>query len=785
MAIFKCKMCGGDLNVQEGMTVCECEYCGTKQTIPTVDDDGLKTLFNRANTLRMRSEFDKAADIYEKILQKNEQEAEAYWGLILCRYGIEYVEDPVTYKRIPTCHRASYDAVTADDDYKNALKYADIAQRSIFEAEAAAIDEIQKGIITLAQKEDPYDVFICYKETDDSGKRTQDSVIANDIYHQLTQEGFKVFYAAITLEDKLGTEYEPYIFSALNSAKVMLALGTKPEYFTAVWVKNEWSRYLKLMKKDRSRLLIPCYRDMDAYELPEEFSHLQAQDMGKIGFIADLVRGIKKIVIKDEPSAKEENITATKEQSGNINALLKRGKIALEDYEWEKADGFYEEVLNISPECAEAYLGKLLAKEKKQSFKHVISSIKTDILNSKKIEKQRLSACSENHSHIKEMMKKNVVSGYLTEEQIREMYTFDRSYYSTLASLKAAKVRINDIFNKDRLMARFRKYATGELKEQAEIEIQSIYQLINERIEKAEKDEAGTVARITDAYRQFIRETDQKVQNHEAKGYPREDQEQERIMKATCERLIQELEEKENKLKSLGWFKKDVKKTLEQEISMLQPQIDIAYRKFVSKTIKNLVREGKDRFVFGHYKSCDLVWRILKAESNRVLVLSEKGLGAICFAAHDPNFRMNYLWENSPIRTFLNSTFFNSFTAAEREMIATVKNNNSDRISPLPAGSSASSGSDTQDRVFLLSFKEVNQYLPTDSDRRCLTLETGKLCDWWLRSTGSGPFPPPINVRCWVASVYKDGSIHTGDGPGVSTTYFRPAMWIELDKDVR
>ena len=43
---------------------------------------------------------------------------------------------------------------------------------------------------------------------------------------------------------------------------------------------------LKIMNKDRSKVLIPCYKDMDAYELPEEFAHLQAQDMSKIGFIS-------------------------------------------------------------------------------------------------------------------------------------------------------------------------------------------------------------------------------------------------------------------------------------------------------------------------------------------------------------------------------------------------------------------------------------------------------------------------------------------------------------------
>ncbi len=66
MTIFKCKMCGGDLNVTENMTICECEYCGTKQTLPKNNDEAIANLFNRANRLRIHSEFDKAEEIYEK-----------------------------------------------------------------------------------------------------------------------------------------------------------------------------------------------------------------------------------------------------------------------------------------------------------------------------------------------------------------------------------------------------------------------------------------------------------------------------------------------------------------------------------------------------------------------------------------------------------------------------------------------------------------------------------------------------------------------------------------------
>lgn len=360
--IFKCKMCGGSLEVEKGQTICECEYCGTKQTVSSTDDEITTNLYNRANNLRMKSEFDKAQEIYEKIITKNPNEAEAYWGVILCKYGIEYVEDPDTYKKVPTCHRTQLESVLTDVDYLSAIEKADSNQKLIYEQEAKKIDKLQKDILAIVHNEKPFDVFICYKETDESGKRTVDSALANDIYYQLTQEGLKVFYAAITLENKLGQEYEPYIFSALNSARVMLVVGTKPENFNSVWVKNEWSRYLKLMKNDRSKTLIPCFRDMDAYDLPDEFSHLQAQDMGKIGFINDVVRGIKKLIT---PTKAQSESTVVVESSNTDTApLLKRAFLFLEDGKWQDADEYCERVLDIDPENAQAYLGKLMAELK-------------------------------------------------------------------------------------------------------------------------------------------------------------------------------------------------------------------------------------------------------------------------------------------------------------------------------------------------------------------------------------------------------------------------------------
>ena len=360
MSVFKCKMCGGTIEFNPGDTVGVCDSCGTKQTLPRLDDDRRANLYDRANHFRRNNDFDKAMGIYEQILNEDSGDAEAYWSLVLCRYGIEYVEDPATHKRLPTVNRAQYTSVFADEDYKSALRCADAAQRVLYEQEAHAIDEIQKGILEISSREEPFDVFICYKETDQNGRRTPDSVLANDLYHQLTQEGFKVFFSRITLEDKLGTAYEPYIFAALNSAKVMVVLGTRPEYFNAVWVKNEWSRYLSLIKNGAKKVLIPAYRDMDPYDLPDEFSHLQAQDMSKLGFMQDLIRGIKKLAAAEAPKPAAPQTEPSVPQAGSA-PLLKRAFMFLEDGEWHEADAYCEKVLDLEPECARAYLGKLMA----------------------------------------------------------------------------------------------------------------------------------------------------------------------------------------------------------------------------------------------------------------------------------------------------------------------------------------------------------------------------------------------------------------------------------------
>ena len=513
MAIIKCKMCGGDIEISPDKTFGTCEYCGSTMTLPKVDDEQRAAAFNRGNHFRRSGEFDKALAVYERIVAEDDNDAEAHWCCALCRFGIEYVEDPATYEWLPTCHRASFDSFLEDVDYLAAVEHSDGITRRQYQKDAAKIAEVQRGILATSQNEQPFDVFLCYKETGEDGQRTRDSLMAQEVYYELTEQGYRVFFARITLEDKAGAEYEPYIFAALNSAKVMIVIGSKPEHFNAVWVKNEWSRFLSMMKKDRSKLLLPCYRDMDPYDLPEALSVLQSYDMSKIGFMQDLIRGVKKVIDAGKPqeAAKEtakETVVVHNEGGSNVQALLDRGQMALEDGEWEKADEFFEQVLNQDAKCGAAYLGKFLARVECRSAKTYadayIENVKAEAPNEKNAD-----ACEPDEAFITSCVEKYTVPGILSGNQIRQMLEFDLEYCeaSSLYALRAEEAQ--EQFAADKDLMRATKYASSEAKTITE----DIPQTLDTLRRDAQKREDAERARITADYHKFLTETEAKLEN--------------------------------------------------------------------------------------------------------------------------------------------------------------------------------------------------------------------------------------------------------------------------------
>ena len=780
MAVFKCKMCGGALEISENQSVATCEYCGTQQTLPKLDDEKKLALFSRANNLRIKSEFDKAAGIYESIIAEFRDEAEAYWGLVLCKYGIEYVDDGKG-RRIPTCHRTLPMAIMEDDDFQQACEYADITAKNIYRDEAKAIDKIQKKILNIALNEEPYDIFICYKETDDiTGSRTEDSIIAQDIYTGLLKDGYRVFFARVSLREVAGTEYEPYIYAALSSAKIMLAIGTKHDYYDAVWVKNEWSRFISMMADDSGKVLIPCFRDMDAYDMPKEFKNMQALDMGDVTFFGSLTENIERIIDKTRGRAVKETVVFNND-SGDVAPLLERGFLFLEDKDWNKADEFFESVLNKDPKNGQAYLGKLLVDLEISKFDN-LQNFHTSFSDNNNYGKIMRFA----DSVLKENVKKcnDIIVRRNEEARKKDIYE------NALEMMESATTE--EMFeNAGYMFQEVKDYSDAKEKSDECFEKAEVARI------KAEEAEKDTI--LSEAKRKM---TGSNISNYESAvsllvtipGWKDAD---EQLL--ACGEKIKELEEEKKVIaeKKKEFMQREAERVAERNkkiakivtsIVAVSIVLVVLLNIFIIPQAKTYYRNEKikkaavgEYIKFGSYEQDniksngkeDVEWLVLDKKDGKILIISRYALDC---QQYDENSG-SVTWEVCSLRKWLNSDFVNSaFTDDEKEAILTTS-----VVAHKNSFFKVKSGENTNDMIFLLSTTEVKQYLKYKTDRKCIPTDFAVAngvqsnaagnCNWWMRTPG-------CNQVC-VAFV-SDVGISNNIGINNSTDDFavRPAMWI-------
>ncbi|MCR5006929.1 MAG: DUF6273 domain-containing protein [Clostridiales bacterium] len=204
-----------------------------------------------------------------------------------------------------------------------------------------------------------------------------------------------------------------------------------------------------------------------------------------------------------------------------------------------------------------------------------------------------------------------------------------------------------------------------------------------------------------------------------------------------------------------------------------------------------------DIVLFGSYEQDDdmsngeeqIAWDVWAKEDGKLLLVSHYGL---------ENKQYNYepaelTWEECSLRTWLNEDFYQGhFTDQEREKIALSHLTTEDNVRWGTDG-----GNDTDDYVFLLSTRELQQYTNQPLDQKDPMRETqptayavanrawysglegyGKnSIFWWTRSPGP-------RKDC-VACVMGDGVVMDGNQSCyVSQDHFsvRPALWLDLTK---
>ena len=532
MGGLKCKMCGSNLDIGDSITVCKCEKCGTSQTVPDIEDDKELKLFERAGRLRFNCDFDKAAGIYNTITDSYTEEAEGYWGLILCKYGIEYA-DNASGKKVPVCHRISYDSVMDDEDFELVMENSDSESRAIFREEAKIIEENRKKYIQIAESEQPYDIYISYRAKDDNGDKTAVSEIAGHLYNKLTSARYRVFLSEAALKGKKQSDCEPYIYSALNSANVMLALGTSYDDYNNVWVKNEWNRYLEIAEKNKNKCLIPCYKDVDEYDIPKEFAGLKVCQLGNDDTFNNIMAEIADVV-KQESVNQPEKAEPAEEieleeieiiEPVDINKLLDEGFSAISDKNWKKANKLFFHVLDEEPDNSKAYWGQLLVQQECTNAREMADNLYLQVIGNTSDNTYEL----EIRDRRQEIKDKYPVANLLSEEEYANLFDVHFNYQSGVENTKSAIAANNEhyILSDNELFKRAKQNADDEVAAGIEEFVANVNRHLDEilknvteqeqqEIEAARQQETAYFSKLEDAFKKADDMANANLSNSEA-----------------------------------------------------------------------------------------------------------------------------------------------------------------------------------------------------------------------------------------------------------------------------
>lgn len=192
------------------------------------------------------------------------------------------------------------------------------------------------------------------------------------------------------------------------------------------------------------------------------------------------------------------------------------------------------------------------------------------------------------------------------------------------------------------------------------------------------------------------------------------------------------------------------------------------------------------------FKYEPIKWQILEEKNGKAFLFCDIAIDSqnyyINSNSHTVNgntvYANNYAY--STIRSWLNDNFYNTaFSDLQKELVQTTLVDNS--VSSTGYSSNSYACADTNDKVFLMSYKEVTSYGLTSSSRQRKSTDYAKSqgcwastssgyvgnCWWWLRS--------PYNFSSrYARGIYLDGDV--SDYYDVGSTYYGvvPALWIAL-----
>ena len=135
----QCKLCRGKLDIDDGTYVYVCPNCAKLITFPLYRDEKIAELYTTAENFCQEKEYGKAYSVYEMIISETPDDPAAYWGMLLSKFGVEYVKIPESETYVPYYSLKTDECILNDITFLTILDIAEPDIAKLYQSEALRI----------------------------------------------------------------------------------------------------------------------------------------------------------------------------------------------------------------------------------------------------------------------------------------------------------------------------------------------------------------------------------------------------------------------------------------------------------------------------------------------------------------------------------------------------------------------------------------------------------------------------------------------------------------------
>ena len=260
-----------------------CIKCGEREMIdqPSGVSQEVAVFAQRGLSFFDIQAFEKASSSFRAAADKAGDSPEYLWAALLSDCGVKYSLRYIRHGQAVEFVLNYWKKDLTLQSARNSLLFKEVISLSAdrgpewtryYHREIEAIDGGLRQI--AAVKDEPYDIFFCFKDTDDENDQTPERKLLDLLYPRLVDEQLRVFYSPYSMKNIPVYNYEGYIYHALKSAKLLVVVTSSKDYIKSKWVRSEWKRFIHWNEQNLTSVMTCCIGGMSPADLPEPLNHI-------------------------------------------------------------------------------------------------------------------------------------------------------------------------------------------------------------------------------------------------------------------------------------------------------------------------------------------------------------------------------------------------------------------------------------------------------------------------------------------------------------------------------